>query len=150
MRKVLHEILIWAIDRLVLNIVLGLRRMFGSIDLFNQVTLRAAHPIQQWVARLGLIDKMLNLLRELTHVRSMAAKALGFVFSCRRGQERVEGSAKRRGMDRTSERRGFPLFKHPLMTTFTLAGTRKGLFEVVLRFGRFLREQAAPEPRLEE
>src|SRR5262245_55631345 len=145
MGKVRHEILIGPIERLALNIILGLRRMLDPIDLFDQVALRAGHPIQQRVTRLSLIDKVLNLIRELAHVRRVAAKTLSFVFSCRGSQEGVERGAERRRMDRMSERRGFPLFKYTLMTTFTLAGTGKGLFDGVLRLSCFLGERAVIE-----
>ena len=74
-RTVLDRILIGAIDRPVLEFVLGLRRLFRPINLLDQVALRAGHPIQRRVTGLGLIDKELGLIWEFAHVRRMAAKA---------------------------------------------------------------------------
>ena len=49
-------------------------------------------------------------------------------------------------MDRARERRGVPLFKHTLMTPFTLAGSRKSLFDSALRHRWLLRKHAAIQP----
>ena len=84
MRPILNRILIRAIDRLTLEFVLRLWRLFCPINLLDQMALRAGHSIQRWVTGLGLIDKELDVFGEFSYVRRMAAKTLGLVFSCRR------------------------------------------------------------------
>ena len=84
MRPILNSILIGAIDRLALEFVLGLWRLFCPVNLLDQMALRAGHPIQRRVTGLGLIDKNLDVFGEFSYVRRMAAKTLGFIFSCRR------------------------------------------------------------------
>ena len=82
MRPILNRVLIWAIDRLALEFVLGLWRLFCPVNLLDQMALRAGHPFQRRVTGLGLIDKELDVFGEFSYVRCMAAKTLGFIFSC--------------------------------------------------------------------
>ena len=84
MRPILNRILIRAIDRLTLEFVLRLWRLFCPINLLDQMALRAGHSIQRGISGFSLIDKELDLTREFAHVRRMAPKTLGFIFSCRR------------------------------------------------------------------
>jgi len=58
--------------------------LFCPIDLLDQMALCAGHSIQRRISGLGLIDKEVDVIGEFAHMRRMATKALGFVFSCRR------------------------------------------------------------------
>jgi len=81
------------------------------------------------------VNLLETLIGKLAHMRSMTAKAQGFVFPGRGGQVGIERRPEGRRMYRTRKRRRLPLFEHPLVTSFTLTRAGKGLFDRGLGLG---------------